>query len=45
MLAGMAHLEERALAPAELPIVKLEAALYLDLPSDAMMRMRWSGGC
>ena len=32
-MAGMAHLEERAPAPAEEPTVKSEATLYLDLPS------------
>ena len=31
-MAGMAHLEERAQAPAEMPTVKSEATLYLDLP-------------
>ena len=33
---GHAHLEERAPAPAEVPTVKSEAALYLDLPSVPM---------
>ena len=32
----MAHLEERAQAPAEVPTVSSEAALYLDLPSIRM---------
>ena len=35
-MAGMAHVEERAPAPAEVPRVKSEAALYLDLPSVPM---------
>ena len=35
-MAGMAHLEERLPARAEVPTVKSEASLYLDLPSVAM---------
>jgi hypothetical protein len=43
-MAGMAHLEERSPAPAEVPTVKSEAALYPDLssvPMDADV-LEWS---